>query len=247
MINVKTKDELECMRRAGAITRDLLLHIEENAKAGVTTARLDTLAYDFIKKHNAAPSFLGYNGFPATICTSIDEQVVHGIPSGRRLEEGQLLKIDAGVCYKGYHGDAARTIEIGKVSPEKHKLAAVAKESFFKGAAILKAGVRTGDLGAAIQKYVESFGFSVVRDLVGHGIGRTVHEDPNVPNFGTEGRGIRLDAGVTLAVEPMINAGSSAVTVLADKWTVVAKDRKPSAHYENTLVITENGVEILTL
>lgn len=236
------------MRRAGIILRDTLLLIEENAKCGVTTKQLDEIAYLYIKKQGGIPSFLHYNGYPATVCLSIDEEVVHGIPSEKRiLEEGMLLKIDCGVGIGGYHTDAARTVEIGKVSESKSKLARVCKESFFEGMKVLKDGARLGTLGYAIQSYVESFGFGVVRDLTGHGIGTTVHEDPTVLNFGREGRGERVLNNMTICVEPMINMGSPDVYCKKDGWTYVTKDGLPSAHYENTVIITPDGVEIITL
>lgn len=236
------------MRRAGLILRDTLLLIEENAKCGVTTKQLDEIAYLYIKKQGGIPSFLHYNGYPATVCLSIDEEVVHGIPSEKRiLEEGMLLKIDCGVGIGGYHTDAARTVEIGKVSESKSKLARVCKESFFEGMKVLKDGARLGTLGYAIQSYVESFGFGVVRDLTGHGIGTTVHEDPTVLNFGREGRGERVLNNMTICVEPMINMGSPDVYCKKDGWTYVTKDGLPSAHYENTVIITPDGVEIITL
>lgn len=236
------------MRRAGLILRDTLLLIEENAKCGVTTKQLDEIAYLYIKKQGGTPSFLHYNGYPATVCLSIDEEVVHGIPSEKRiLEEGMLLKIDCGVGIGGYHTDAARTVEIGKVSESKSKLARVCKESFFEGMKVLKDGARLGTLGYAIQSYVESFGFGVVRDLTGHGIGTTVHEDPTVLNFGREGRGERVLNNMTICVEPMINMGSPDVYCKKDGWTYVTKDGLPSAHYENTVIITPDGVEIITL
>lgn len=236
------------MRRAGLILRDTLLLIEENAKCGVTTKQLDEIAYLYIKKQGGIPSFLHYNGYPATVCLSIDEEVVHGIPSEKRvLEEGMLLKIDCGVGIGGYHTDAARTVGIGKVSESKSKLARVCKESFFEGMKVLKDGARLGTLGYAIQSYVESFGFGVVRDLTGHGIGTTVHEDPTVLNFGREGRGERVLNNMTICVEPMINMGSPDVYCKKDGWTYVTKDGLPSAHYENTVIITPDGVEIITL
>lgn len=247
MITVKTADEIINMRKAGLIVRDVLNLVADNAKPGVTTRRLDAIAYDYIKKQNAVPSFLGYGGFPGTICTSIDEEIVHGIPGHRVLEEGMLLKIDAGAGWKGFHGDAARTIRIGKVSPEKERLADICEKSFYEGIGILKDGIRLGSLGYTIQKFVESNGFSVVRELVGHGIGTTVHEDPSVPNFGVMERGIRVSKNMTLAIEPMINAGTHKIKILDDDWTIVTADGKPSAHYENTVLITEDGVELLTL
>ncbi len=236
------------MRRAGLILRDTLLLIEENAKVGVTTKQLDEMAYLYIKKQGGVPSFLHYNGYPATVCLSIDSEVVHGIPSEKRvLEEGMLLKIDCGVGIGGYHTDAARTVEIGKVTDEKRKLARVCKESFFEGMKVLKDGARLGSLGHAIQSYVESFGFGVVRDLTGHGIGTTVHEDPTVLNFGREGRGERVSTNMTICVEPMINLGSPDVYCKKDGWTYVTTDGLASAHYENTVIITPDGVEIITL
>ena len=244
MITVKSEEEIALMRKAGAITRDVLELIGENAKPGVTTRRLDAIAYDYIKRNHAVPSFLGYGGFPNTICASIDDEIVHGIPGNRVLEEGMLLKIDVGAGLGGFHTDAARTFAIGSVSPEKRKLMDVCRESFFRGIAVLKDGARLGDLGAAIMKFVEANGFSVVRELVGHGIGTTVHEDPSVPNYGIAGRGIRVSKNMTLAIEPMINLGSRKVAqVPGDDWTIVTADGSPSAHYENTVVIGSDGVE----
>ncbi len=247
MIIIKSDKEIAKMRKSGQVTRDLLEMLEEHVKVGITTKQLDKLAYDFIKKAGAKPSFLGYNDFPGTLCTSIDEEVVHGIPSNRVLEEGMLLKIDTGAIIDGYHSDAARTFAVGNISSEKRKLMDVCKESFFKGVAILKEGVRLGDLGHTIQAYVESKGFSVVRELVGHGIGQSLHEDPNVPNFGIAGRGTRLSKNMVLAIEPMINMGTYDVKIACDNWTIITADKMPSAHYENTVVIGENGIEILTL
>lgn len=248
MVTVKSEEQIEAMRKAGVILRDTLLLMEEKAKVGMSTYEIDKIAYEYITKEGGVPSFLHYDGFPASVCTSIDEEVVHGIPSKRRiLEEGMLLKVDCGVGLYGMHTDAARTIMIGSVSPEKKKLVEVTRQSFFEGVKTLKAGTRLGTLGHAIQSYAESFGFGVVRDLVGHGIGTTVHEDPNVPNFGIEGRGLRLYKNMCIAVEPMINLGTYEIEQLDDGWTIVTADGKPSAHYENTLVIKDEGVEILTL
>lgn len=248
MVTVKTAQEIELMRKANQIVRDTLLLIEEKIKPGMTTKDLDKLAHDFIKKCNAVPSFLGYSGYPASICVSIDEEVVHGIPSPKRyIEEGQIVSVDIGSIYKGYNGDAARTFAIGKIDSEKQKLIDVTKQSFFEGVKILKEGVRLGDLGHAIQSYAESNGFSVVRALVGHGIGRDMHEDPEVPNYGRQGHGLRLKSNMTIAIEPMLNAGTFDVVMLDDGWTVVTADGKPSAHYENTVAITPEGVDILSL
>ena len=236
------------MRKANQIVRETLDLLEEKIKPGMTTKQLDKIAHDYIVSCDAIPSFLGYDGYPASACISIDEEVVHGIPSAKRyIEEGQIVSVDIGSIYKGYNGDAARTFAIGRVSEQKQKLIEVTKQSFFEGVKILKEGVRLGDLGHAIQSYVESNGFSVVRALVGHGIGTDMHEDPEVPNYGRPGHGLRLRANMTIAIEPMVNAGGYDVVMLDDGWTVVTADGKPSAHYENTVAITEDGVEILSL
>lgn len=247
MINVKSKEEINLMRHAGAIVRDTLLYLEEKICPGMTTKRLDTLAYEFIKKCGAEPSFLGYQGFPASICVSIDDEVVHGIPNASRIiEEGQIVSVDVGAYINGFHGDAARTFPVGAVSPEKLRLIKICEESFFKGAEQVRPGARIGDVSHAIQAHAEGAGFSVVREMIGHGIGREMHEDPNVPNYGIAGRGVRLDVGMAIAIEPMINLGTRYIEILQDDWTVVTADGKPSAHYENTVVVTENGCEILT-
>lgn len=248
MVTVKTAEEIGLMRKANQIVRDSLALIEEKIKPGMTTKRLDKIVYDYITGCGATPSFLGYEGYPASACISIDEEVVHGIPSDKRyIEEGQIVSVDIGSIYRGYNGDAARTFAVGKISAEKQKLIDVTKQSFFEGVKILKEGVRLGDLGHAIQSYVEANGFSVVRALVGHGIGTDMHEDPEVPNYGRAGHGLRLKANMTIAIEPMVNAGTYDVVMLDDGWTVVTADGKPSAHYENTVAITEGGVEILSL
>ncbi len=248
MIKIKSKEHLDLMRKAGKVLRDTLLLVEENAKIGMSTWDLDKIAYDYIKANNGIPSFLNYGGFPNTLCTSIDCEVVHGIPNKTRiLEEGMLLKVDCGVGIGGYHTDAARTIAIGNITQEKRQLMEVTKQCFFEGIKVLKNGARLGDLGHAIQSYAESFGYGVVRELVGHGIGTSVHEDPNVPNYGIMGRGSRLFTNMTLAIEPMINLGRREIEQLDDGWTIVTEDKSPSAHYENTVIILEDGVEILTL
>lgn len=248
MVTVKSQAQLEAMRRAGSILRDTLDLLVESVQIGMSTHDLDMIARDFIKKQHAVPSFLNYDGFPGAVCISIDEEVVHGIPSKHRvIQDGMLVKLDCGAGIDGVHSDAARTVCVGHVSEEKRRLAEVCKQSFFEGMKVLKDGTRLGNLGHAIQSYVEVNGFSVVRELVGHGIGTSVHEDPNVPNYGIEGRGARLFKNMTIAVEPMINLGTYKVEMLDDGWTVVTADGKPSAHYENTVAITESGVEILTL
>ncbi len=249
MVTIKSPEHIESMRIAGRILARTLDLVEKAARPGVSTAELDRLAYDFIVKENKAiPSFLNYDGYPATLCTSIDDEIVHGIPSENRiLKEGQLLKIDCGVGWKGYHTDAARTVPIGKVSEEKLRLAQVCKESFFEGVKVLKNGERLGTLGEAIQTYAEARGYGVVRALIGHGIGESVHEEPDVPNYGKAGRGMRVFTGMTLAIEPMINLGTYHIRQGDDGWTISTADGLCSAHYENTVVITDDGVEILTL
>ncbi len=248
MITIKSKSEIEKMREAGKITGDALKLIEKHIKPGVSTLELDKIAYDFIKKQGATPSFLHYNGFPGSICASPNSWVVHGIPSKDVvLKEGDIISIDMGACKNGYHGDAARTFAVGKISAEAQRLIDVTKESFFRGIKYATHGAKVGDVSAAIQEYVESNGYSVVRDLVGHGIGKHLHEDPNVPNFGKRGKGTRLAAGMTIAVEPMVNAGDYDVVVLDDDWTVETEDGSLSAHYENTILITKGECEILTL
>ncbi len=248
MITVKKPFEIELMRESGKLLKSLLDYLGSSIKAGMSTKELDEIAFDFIKSAGATPSFLGYGGFPASICTSIDETVVHGIPSADMIiREGQIVSVDAGVILNGWQSDAARTFMVGDVGEEKRKLVKVTEECFFKAVENLKDGTPLGDIGYNVQTHAEANGFSVVRALVGHGIGKNMHEDPSVPNFGKKGTGIRLKKGMTIAIEPMINAGGWQVDFLPDGWTVKTKDRKPSAHYENTVAITENGVEILTL
>jgi len=249
VITIKSAADMEKMRVANRIVRDVLLLMQDNAKVGVSTYTLDKIAREYIEKQGAKPSFLGYGGFPASICASVNDVVVHGIPSKKTiLQEGDIVGIDVGAVIHGYHGDGARTFIIGKTTPEKERLVQVTRECFFMGIDGLRAGSRLGDLGYRIQYHAESNGYSVVRDLVGHGIGREMHEDPQVPNYGTMGRGLRLHAGMTIAIEPMINLGDYEVdTDEEDGWTVRTSDGSPSAHYENTVLIKEDGVEILTL
>lgn len=247
MIIIKNDMEIEYMRRAGRLVGETLARLEEAIKPGITTAELDKIAEEFILRHNARPSFKGYHGFPASICASTNNEVVHGIPASRVLEEGDIISIDCGVVLDGYQGDAARTVPVGKISDEAEKLIKVTKESFFKGIEYAKVDNRLTDISAAIQTYVEKFGFSVVRDFVGHGIGKDMHEDPEVPNFGRPGRGPKLRHGMVLAIEPMVNVGKYHVRVEANDWTVVTEDGSLSAHYENTVAILNNGPEILTL
>ena len=248
MITIKSKTEIEKMRVAGKITADALRIVEKHIKPGVSTEYLDKVAHDFIISKGAKPSFLRYNGFPGSICASPNDWVVHGIPSKNViLKEGDIISIDMGACKDGYHGDAARTYAVGKISGEAKRLIEVTKQSFFEGIKYAVHGAKLGDVSAAIQEYVEKNGYSVVRDLVGHGIGKNLHEDPNVPNFGKWGKGVRLASGMTLAIEPMVNAGGYGVCVLDDDWTVVTEDQSLSAHYENTVLIGPDKCEILTL
>ena len=248
MITVKTNEQISLMRESGKLTRDVLDLIGRSIKVGMTTKDLDKIAYDFIRSNGAVPSFLGYSGYPASICASVDQMVVHGIPSDDVvIKEGQLVSIDVGVILNGWHGDAARTFMVGEVSEQKRKLVKTTEECFFKAVENLRDGTPLGDIGYHVQTHAEANGFSVVRALVGHGIGREMHEDPSVPNYGKKGTGIRLQKGMTIAIEPMINMGTYQVDFLSDGWSVVTRDRLPSAHYENTVAITDNGVEILTL
>ncbi len=248
MITIKTDEQIELMREAGRLTKNVLDLLGREIKEGMTTKQLDKIAYDYIVGCGATPSFLGYSGYPASVCISIDDMVVHGIPSDDIvIRNGQIVSVDVGVIYNGWQGDAARTFMVGEVSEEKQKLVRVTEECFFKAIEHLKDGTPLGDIGYYVQNHAESNGFSVVRALVGHGIGKDMHEDPSVPNFGKKGTGIRLKKGMTIAIEPMINAGVFQVDFMADGWGVRTKDGKPSAHYENTVVITDNGVEILTL
>ena len=249
MITIKSDAQIAYMRKANQIVRDTLNLLRDHTKPGVSTYELDRLAHEYIVSQNAIPSFLNYHGFPASICVSVDCEVVHGIPSKKKiLEEGQIVSYDCGAIFNGWHGDAARTVAVGVISPECQKLIEVTEQCFFQGVNSIVAGVtRLGDLGATIQAYAESFGYGVVRELVGHGIGREMHEDPEVPNFGVAGRGMRLSEGMTIAVEPMITMGTERVDWMSDGWTVKTHDRKPAAHYENTIAITSNGIEILSL
>ena len=245
MIYVKSDNELELMREPCKIVRDVLLLAEDRLQAGMTTGELNKILHDYIISSNAKPSFLGKYGFPASACISIDNEVVHGVPGNRVIKEGEIVSIDVGAFKNGFHGDGARSLYVGKISPEKKKLIDVTKESFFKGIEGICIGSALGDIGYQIQTYVEQNGFSVVRDMVGHGIGRQLHEDPQVPNYGRKGAGVRLRRNMTLAIEPMVNMGSHHVIV--DGLNCVTRDGLPSAHYENTVVITDNGVEILTV
>ncbi len=243
----KSEEEIALMREPCRIVKDCLAFVGERICAGMTTKEVDDLVYRFIKGNGAEPSCLGYCGYPASACVSVNEVVVHGIPDDRVLMEGDIVSVDLCAYKNGFHGDGARTFRIGNVSPEKDKLVRVTEQCFFEGIKGLKAGTPLFDIGYQVQKYAELNGFSVIRAYTGHGIGREMHEDPSVPNFGRKGTGVRLQAGMVICVEPMIAAGSWRVKVLDDGWTAVTADGRPAAHYENTLVIREDGVEILTL
>ena len=248
MIQLKNAEQIKIMKEAGRITGEALLAARDHVRPGISTYELDRIVRESIEKAGAKPSFLGYGGFPGSACVSINDEVIHGIPSKKRfLEEGDIVTIDVGAYYKGFHGDAARTIPVGKVSDEAMRLIEVTRESFFCGIDQLKVGNRLGDVGSAIDALVEKNGYSTVKRYVGHGIGHDLHESPDVPNYGTAGRGTRLCAGMTLAIEPMVNIGSEDVRVLGDGWTVKTVDGALSAHYENTVALTSDGVLNLTM
>lgn len=247
MVHVKSEKEIDLMRAPCAIVRDCLSFVGERIKPGMTTGEVDQLVYDFIKASGAEPSCLGYGGFPASACVSVNEVVVHGIPDDRVLEEGDIVSVDLCAYKNGFHGDGARTFAVGEISPEKKKLIRVTEECFFKALEGLRAGTPLFDIGYRVQTHAESNGFSVIRSYTGHGIGREMHEDPSVYNFGRRGTGMRLKAGTVICIEPMIAMGDWRVNVLDDGWTAVMADKKPAAHYENTVVIREDGTEILTL
>ena len=245
-ITIKTKDQVDKMRIAGGILADLIDILEEMIRPGITTDELDKVAEDFIRSRGAEPSFLGYGGYPKTLCTSVNEEIVHGIPSSRKLKNGDIISIDMGAYINGYHGDCARTYGVGEISEADHKLIEVTQQSFFEGIKFAKAGNHLYEISAAVQAYAESFGFGVVRDYVGHGIGRNMHEDPSIPNFKQIGRGPKLQKGMVLAIEPMITAGSYKCKVLKDGWTAVTRDGSNAAHYENTVLTTDGEPELLT-
>ena len=247
MITIKNEHELESMRRACKITAAARALAGEMVRPGVSTKEIDKAVRDFIVAQGAKPSFLNYNGFPASACISVNNCVIHGIPGGYVLKEGDIVSVDVGAYYQGFHGDCAATFACGAISTEAQRLIDVTRQSFYEGIRFAKRGHRVSDISHAIQTYVESNGFSVVRPFVGHGIGRQLHEAPDVPNFGAAGRGPRLLKGMTLAIEPMVNAGNADVHILKDGWTVLTDDGKLSAHYENTVLITDGEPEILTV
>lgn len=246
MIILKSSDELVYMRRAGRVVAKAHQLMAEMVRPGITTAELDEAVAKLLAAEGAQPAFLGYHGFPAHICTSVNEEVVHGIPKDRRLEEGDIVGIDIGAVVEGYYGDSAWTYPVGKVSPEAQRLLEVTEASLFAAIEKARPGGRLSDVSHAVQSYVEAAGFSVVRDFVGHGIGRAMHEAPQIPNYGPPGRGPRLKVGMTLAIEPMVNSGTHEVEILEDRWTVVTKDAGYSAHFEHTVAITPDGPLILT-
>ncbi len=246
MITIKTQQDIERMREACRITAGARKLAGELIRPGITLLEIDREIRHYIEFRGAKPSFLNYNGFPASACISVNEEVIHGIPSERKLENGDIVKVDVGAYFNGYHGDCAETFGVGEISDEAERLIDVTRQSFFEGIRNIKDGSRVGDIGAAIQEYVEAAGFSVVRDYIGHGVGEHLHEEPDVPNYGRPGRGPRLYSGMTIAIEPMVCQGSARVRTLANDWTVVTVDGLLSAHYENTVAITANGVDILT-
>jgi len=247
MIQIKNYDQIAAMKEAGRITAEALLIAQENVREGVSTDKLDKLIREHIERSGAIPSFLNYGGFPASACISVNDEVIHGIPNKKRiLHEGDIVKVDVGAYYKGFHGDSARTFPVGKVSAEAAKLIEVTEASFWEGIKQLKPGNRLGDVGHAIDSYVKQYGFSTVKKYIGHGVGHNLHEQPDVPNFGSPGRGTRICVGMTLAIEPMINIGEDSVIELSDGWTVKTADGKLSAHYENTVAVLSDEVLILT-
>ncbi len=247
MIVCRSAAEIEKLARVNALVARVLKELAAAVRPGVTTADLDAIAEQRLREAGAEPAFKGYHGYPATICASVNEEVVHGIPSPRALVEGDIISIDMGAKLDGFYGDSAVTVPVGTVSAEARRLLEVTRIALEKAVATVKAGARVSDIGAAVQAYVEAQGFSVVREFVGHGIGTSLHEEPQIPNYGTAGRGPRLAEGMALAIEPMVNAGKPAVKVLGDGWTAVTKDKTLSAHFEHTVVVTEDGCRVLTL
>ena len=246
MITIKSDREIELLRIAGNIVYETHQYLKQFLKPGITTLELDRLAYDFIKSKGATPSFKNYNGFPASICTSVNYQVVHGIPGKMKLKDGDIISIDIGACYKGYHGDSAWSYPIGKVSKENELLLYNTEKALFEGLKEVKPGNRIGDISYAIESYAKKHNLGVVKELVGHGVGTSVHEAPDIPNFGKKGTGPRIKKGMVFAIEPMLNLGSPNIVMLDDNWTIETEDYSPSAHFEHTVVVTKDGYEILT-
>ena len=247
MITLKSEHEIELMRRAGKITAAARALAREMVKPGVTTQQIDKAVYHFIKSQGAVPSFLNYNGYPASVCVSVNDEIIHGIPGKRVLKEGDIVSVDVGATWGGFTGDCAATFACGAISPTAQKLITVTEQSFYEGIKFARQGNRISDIGHAVQTYVESHGFGVVRAFVGHGVGEKMHEEPEVPNFGSPGRGPRMVKGMTLAIEPMVTQGTYDVRVLKDGWTTVTADGKLAAHYENSILITDGEPEILTV
>lgn len=247
-VEVKSREELAIMRSAGIVVADILVLLKNTVKPGMTTGQIDQICREELKKRGALPAFLNYHGFPGVICVSINSEVVHGIPSDKRaLKDGDIVGLDFGAVIDGWYGDSAITIPVGKISPEAERLIRVTRECLEKGMAAVKNGNRVGDIGFAVQTHAEAHGYTLVREFVGHGIGRSLHEEPPIPNYGKAGTGARLKTGMTIAIEPMVNMGGPEVATLGDGWTAVTKDGKPSAHFEHTVVVTDTGFEILTL
>lgn len=246
MVILKSREEVEKMHRAGQIVAKALNILADHIRPGITTMELDAIAEAEIRKAGATPSFKGYRGFPASLCVSVNEEVVHGIPSHKKLKEGDVVSLDLGAIWQGFHGDAARTFIVGKSTDDAMQLMRVTEESLMLGIEQARAGNRIGDIGHAVQSYVESYGFSVVREFVGHGIGRNLHEDPQIPNYGNPGQGPRIKMGMVLAIEPMVCMGRPEVEIMSDNWTAVTRDRSLAAHFEHSIAITDNGPWILT-
>lgn len=243
---IKSNEEIELLKIAGQIVGDTHNYLKQFIKPGITTKELDKLAYDYIISRDATPSFLNYEGYPASICTSVNEEVVHGIPSDRVLQEGDIISIDIGACYKGYHGDSAWSYPVGNISEEKKYLLDHTEKSLYEGLNIIKPGMKIGDIGYAIEQYALKHKLGVVKELVGHGVGKHLHESPDVPNYGKKNTGMTLRKGMVIAVEPMLNLGTADIYILDDDWTIITADDKPSAHFEHTIVVTKDGYEILT-
>ena len=246
MISIKSEREIELLKVAGQIVGDTHKYLIPFIKPGITTKELDNLAHKYIISRGATPSFLGYEGYPGSICTSVNEEVVHGIPSNRKLKNGDIISIDIGACYKGYHGDSAWTYTVGHVNKEALDLMKHTEESLFAGLSVVKEGAHIGDIGYAVSEVAKKYNLGVVKELVGHGVGSHLHEDPDVPNYGKQGTGPVLKAGMVIAVEPMLNLGTPNIYILDDDWTIITADDKPSAHFEHTVVVTKDGYEILT-
>ncbi|MDD3241299.1 MAG: type I methionyl aminopeptidase [Bacilli bacterium] len=246
MVTIKSDSEIQLLKIAGNIVYRTHQYLKPFLKEGITTKELDKLAEDFILENDATPSFKGYGGFPGSICASINNEVVHGIPGDRKLKTGDIVSIDIGACYKGYHGDSAWTYAVGEVSEEKKYLMKHTEAALFEGLNEVKAGNRIGDIGFAIESYAKKHNLAVVKELVGHGVGSNLHESPDVPNYGNKGKGLVLKEGMVIAVEPMLNLGTANIFILDDDWTIITADEKPSAHYEHTVAVTKDGYQILT-